>query len=329
MHIGILFGLITNQLAAPLPVPAITSATLDQVDTSGGDSVVFTGTDLDSASSLTYNGVTCTITGNTSTTITATLPDVSTPGTYDVVATTLGGSSSGFALEAWDPRAASAVWWLRADKGVTLNSGNVSAWADQSGLADSNRDAVEANAANQPLFNSTDAPYNNKATIGTFATASCNLTTGSTWSASYSTFTLGVIGHTSASGNRYFTYASDSDYIALLSSGGTPTVFSGAAATFIQAGSGQDVEACLTMCEFNGASSNLFINATATATGSGTLTAATLGDETVRLGSYIFGAGNAVTKIAEVFAFSGVLSGGNKTKLRKYLNLRYGKSMTN
>jgi hypothetical protein len=41
------------------------------------------------------------------------------------------------------------VLWLRADLGVTLNAGNVSAWADQSGLGN---DVTQATAADQPLL---------------------------------------------------------------------------------------------------------------------------------------------------------------------------------
>lgn len=43
----------------------------------------------------------------------------------------------------------SCVLWLKADAGVTLNGSTVSAWADQSG---NGNDAVQATAANQPLY---------------------------------------------------------------------------------------------------------------------------------------------------------------------------------
>jgi hypothetical protein len=39
--------------------------------------------------------------------------------------------------------------WLRGDLGITLNGGNVSAWADQSGQGNN---AVQASAPNQPAF---------------------------------------------------------------------------------------------------------------------------------------------------------------------------------
>jgi hypothetical protein len=46
------------------------------------------------------------------------------------------------------PPAGSALW-LRADLGITLNVGNVSAWADQSG---NGLDVSQGTAANQPLY---------------------------------------------------------------------------------------------------------------------------------------------------------------------------------
>lgn len=47
------------------------------------------------------------------------------------------------------------VLWLRADLGVTLNAGNVSAWADQSGL---NNNFTQATGGLQPPWNATGAP---------------------------------------------------------------------------------------------------------------------------------------------------------------------------
>lgn len=44
------------------------------------------------------------------------------------------------------------VCWLRGDRGITLNGGNVAAWADQSG---NGNNAVQATAGNQPAFSAT------------------------------------------------------------------------------------------------------------------------------------------------------------------------------
>ncbi len=42
--------------------------------------------------------------------------------------------------------------WLKNGTGITLNAGNVSNWADQSG---NGNDAIETSAANQPFYNTT------------------------------------------------------------------------------------------------------------------------------------------------------------------------------
>lgn len=52
--------------------------------------------------------------------------------------------------------------WLRADQGITLNTGNVSGWNDYSG---GNYHCAQPVAIRQPLFNSSDADFNNKPSI--------------------------------------------------------------------------------------------------------------------------------------------------------------------
>jgi hypothetical protein len=54
--------------------------------------------------------------------------------------------------------------WYRADKGITLGTG-VSAWADQSGIGDGYRNAVQANTSLQPTFNYSDPNFNNLPSI--------------------------------------------------------------------------------------------------------------------------------------------------------------------
>lgn len=72
----------------------------------------------------------------------------------------------GGAPAAWAPPDASVgtKLWYRADMGLTEAGGLVSAWNDQSGLADAGRDQTAA-GANRPIFNATDAAYGNKPTV--------------------------------------------------------------------------------------------------------------------------------------------------------------------
>lgn len=87
------------------PAPVITSLNYTVGDTiGGGQSIVITGTDMGSASSVTFGGTSATITGNNSTTVTVTLP-AKTAGVCDVVVTTPSGTSTGGtnAFEYWAP----------------------------------------------------------------------------------------------------------------------------------------------------------------------------------------------------------------------------------
>lgn len=86
-----------------IAAPVIASVTGDaQADSAGGDSIIINGTALGSATGVTWGGTACTITGNTSGTVTVTLP-AKAAGSHDLAVTTAGGVSAGFAVEAWAP----------------------------------------------------------------------------------------------------------------------------------------------------------------------------------------------------------------------------------
>lgn len=51
-----------------------------------------------------------------------------------------------------------------ADLGVTLDTG-VSAWADQSGVGDTNRNLTQATAGVQPVYTASDAQFNNRGVL--------------------------------------------------------------------------------------------------------------------------------------------------------------------
>ncbi len=87
-------GGVRGNLAMNLapPVPAITGLAPANGSTAGGTQVVITGTNLSSATAVTFGGAAGAITANTATSITVTSP-TRPAGVADVVVTTAGGSS--------------------------------------------------------------------------------------------------------------------------------------------------------------------------------------------------------------------------------------------
>lgn len=70
------------------------------------------------------------------------------------------------AVSAWTPPSlgSALVFWVRADKGITIGTG-VSAWADQSGSGDVNKNLTQGAGSQQPTLNASDAAYNGQATL--------------------------------------------------------------------------------------------------------------------------------------------------------------------
>lgn len=120
MRFGIYLGI--GLFSGGAPAPALTSLDYDLADTAGGDSITITGTDLGSASSCTVGGTSATITANTDTSLTFTMPAKSA-GTYDVVVTTAGGESNALSIEAWSfSSEASCTWFVeKPDYSVGAN----------------------------------------------------------------------------------------------------------------------------------------------------------------------------------------------------------------
>lgn len=260
-------------------------------------------------------------------------------GTYSL---TIEGEQGGaiFSVEAFDPRSIPGlIWWLRADLGVTTSAGTVTAWADQSGIGDSGRNAAPR-GVDRAAYNTADPNYNGKATIGPFTVGpnkDNGLKTG-TWSTSYvgngtTAFTLGVVGHGGGpSLNAYFTYKTETDYVSLSNSNDVATAYSGPSSPNLAGGPSLGVGPSFMMVEFNGASSKMFAEQVETPTLTGALSAtSTLGAAPQHIGVYGGGPSadiHGVQRMAEVFAYSRVLTAGEKARLRKYLNGRYGKAMT-
>lgn len=97
---------------AGTPAPALSSLNFDLSDTLGGDPIVITGTNLTAASSVTVGGLGATITANTATSLTFTMP-ARTAGLHNVQVTTAGGASNTLAIEAWAPDSMQLTGYVR------------------------------------------------------------------------------------------------------------------------------------------------------------------------------------------------------------------------
>lgn len=120
------------------------------------------------------------------------------------------------------------VWWLDSSLGVTVNGSNeVTNWADQSGAADANRDAIAATAGLVPKVNS-DPDYGGKPSIGPFRNATDRRLKTGAWTGGgfEDPYTINAVGHTLAgAGNRYFTTREAGTFNAILNSNGAPTAY--------------------------------------------------------------------------------------------------------
>lgn len=229
-------------------------------------------------------------------------------------ATTFGGS---------DPTTifgSSLELWLRADMGITLNGGNVSAWADQSGKGDANRNVSQGTAANQPAYNASNASFANQPTLDF---VDPKVLVSGVWAAALAQpATRFVVGNMGAGGtNNYFMDSlSGVAQMAFFGSNGGAnwTLFDGVGLVEPVAPTAVSVLAS----NDNGASSKMYRNAlTARNTGNaGTngLTGTTIGNTA--------GGGNFTCKgsIAEVIIVSGIATAAQFAACMNYLGARYG-----
>lgn len=241
---------------------------------------------------------------------------------------------------AYNPVAAlgNVVLWLRPDLGLTQSGGLVTGWADQSGVGDANRNFAPTN--DKPAFNASDASYNNQPTIGTFNIAgvdgSCRLTSAGAWSATYTTFTLIIVGHATGANIRYFSSSQAADRICIVkeSAAGNVSFVTGAGTQVGNTGVLATTPR-LMIAEIDGvtaANGKMYADSTSVSTA---MTASgSLGAAAFTLGTY-FGANLATTwgvdRIAEVTVLSGkwsALSAGQKSAYAAYIDARYGKAIT-
>lgn len=213
------------------------------------------------------------------------------------------------------------MWWLRADLGVTLNVGNVAAWADQSGVGDPNRNVVQVAGGQQPAFVAANPAYNNQPTIHFTGASSDVLANPGPWSAGYSQpYTLIIVGNGS-SVLEYFLARSNGATWFLYDTGVHYSTFGGAQLLYTEPLSNNPTIFILTMndpttnCRF----SALTPDATVGNAAAGAITQFAIGAENFA------GAGGLTGDIAEVLGYSRILTLAEITQLESvYLGPRYG-----
>lgn len=214
--------------------------------------------------------------------------------------------------------------WLRADLGITLNVGNVSAWADQSGKGDVNRNCLQGTAASQPTFVASDAGLNGRPSVSFPAGGTQLSLVSGTWAPAPSQpFTVFLAAKASQTGAAN-QYALDS-----IIAGTQMAVFTTAHAqvTAFATGSLQyttdTTVKAVSVYEFNGVvNSKIYWNAlTAVATGNAGPNIHT----GTTIGNYagLLAVTNFDGTIAEVIYVSGIATLAQRTACMTYLGARY------
>lgn len=222
------------------------------------------------------------------------------------------------------------VWWLRADMGVTISSG-VQSWADQSGIGDTGRNATDFGATlTHPAFVASDAGFGGKPTIGPFTAAgNCRLRTATSWSATYSTYSILVVGSSQATSNRYFCLPSAANYASPVNKLGVAKGFAGTTPKEIPAGVKSLTNPTYALIEYDftaGLNGKTYVGQTATPDGTLDISA-----EPILLGAlglHVGGHPNNniifnVDQMAEIAAWNRIMTAPERALIALYMS-RYG-----
>ncbi len=224
-------------------------------------------------------------------------------------------------------------FWLRADKGVSLNDAGgpdgsaltVSAWADQSGAGDSARNANQPAPSLQPVFIGTDVTFNSQPAImfGDYT----QLVTG-VWSQPIAQpATVLIVGRATAGGasNKYFMDSNNASapFAVICSAAGDSAQIN---AGFISAGATAPATLPrVLIATFAGPNSLLNVSSNNAAL-VGTGTGGALG---LTIGNYAGGTFYAAKgEIAEIAIWSRKLTSNEILRLNKYAGPRYNITIT-
>lgn len=202
--------------------------------------------------------------------------------------------------------------WLRSDLGITIGTG-VSAWADQSGNANN---ATQGTGSAQPTYNASDANYNGRPTLSFAAASSQMMSLVALFPAQ--PFTAYVVGESATTaGNKEF-FGDSTNNVTLFVSSSVWSIFAG---SVVASANGTSTKQAFSGV-FNGASSALYINSSASAAASGNAGASNPAG-TEQIGSS--GGANFLNgKIAEVIIYNTAHSTTQVSQILRYLGGLYG-----
>ena len=231
------------------------------------------------------------------------------------------GFGGGASAAPWSPlnvTSAAIKLWLRADKGTTIATG-VSAWADQSGTGDANKNATQATGSMQPTLTASDAAYNNQATLHFSAAAQQLLATG-TWASSFPVpRTIFVIGHGSSASAMFVEGLTSVDRTSMQLSAGLDLQ---TYASQLLVSTALVSSPCVMAATFTSdATAAIFVSAlTANVTGpTGGYTTTGL-----TIGAYPAPSNWLTGTIAEIAGYAGILSAPDFAAFMGYAGTRYG-----
>jgi hypothetical protein len=226
------------------------------------------------------------------------------------------------------------VLWLRADLGVTLDTvgtGNVQQWNDQGPTGDSNKNLMQAVAADRPLYKPSDPNYNNQATFTLTHSPGLNMTSAIWATNVVQPNTWVFVAHNTGShaNSEYLMDGNDINHAQSSGLATTPAASIFAGTQFVLYNTAWSSPSVM-LGEWNGSSSNIFFNnLTGAAQASGTVgTGASTSQDSMTFASQFGGVNYWDGSVAEIIGFSGILSAAQKLQLRQYLNGRYAFSLT-
>lgn len=317
----LMFARHVRPIASGAPLPVLASLDYDQASTD--DAVTVTGTDLDSAISLTVGGTSATITSNTSTTITFTMPAKSA-GSHDVEVTTAAGTSNTLSIEWWAPSVLSLTGWWRASYGGSPWVGVASAGGSGThNLSEGTNPPSTGSAVNglTPAdFDGVNDKIDNANTIGTFLTASAWSAAVLIWIDNVSTATAttmcSIVGN-SAGGFWGLGHRDNSG----------PKVYS-----YIWDGANKSIEIPITTGAWHLVQAKLESGIHKLRIDGGSWTTLASGNVTnlansLRVGQSYTGSHFGDQKILDLALAGSAISDANFEKIRKYVNARYALSL--